>query len=71
LKHAISMILFLVSIEIHQETYMDPLLTAAEVAERVRGQEATVRFWRATGVLYKQSDVEAWIESQFAKATVG
>jgi predicted DNA-binding transcriptional regulator AlpA len=76
------MILFLVSIEIHQETYMDPLLTAAEVAERVRGQEATVRFWRATGtgpkggnvggrVLYKQSDVEAWIESQFAKATVG
>jgi hypothetical protein len=59
---------------------MDALLTPAEVAERVRRPIATVRFWRATGigpkganvagrVLYRESDVEAWIEDQFSEAT--
>ena len=53
---------------------MDALLTP----ERVRRPIATVRFWRATGdgpksanvhgrVLYRASDVEAWIEAEFAK----
>ena len=73
-----TMILFLVSIERHQEDYMDALLTPAEVAERLRRPIATVRFWRATGtgpkganvhgrVLYRQSDVEKWLEDQFSK----
>jgi DNA-binding transcriptional MerR regulator len=76
------MILFLVSFERHQEEYMDALLTPAEVAERVRRPVATVRFWRATGtgpksanvhgrVLYRQSDVERWLEDQFAAAEAG
>jgi predicted DNA-binding transcriptional regulator AlpA len=54
---------------------MDALLTPAEVAERVRRPIATVRFWRAAGtgpksaniggrVLYRASDVEAWIAEQ-------
>jgi len=57
---------------------MDALLTPGEVAERVRRPVATVRYWRAVGlgpksanvggrVLYKASDVEAWLEEQFAK----
>jgi hypothetical protein len=61
-----------------QEEHVDALLTPAEVAERLRRPVATVRFWRATGtgpkganvggrVLYKQSDVEAWIATEFAK----
>jgi DNA-binding transcriptional MerR regulator len=73
-----TMVLFLMSIERHQEEYMDALLTPAEVAERVRRPIATVRFWRATGtgpksanvggrVLYRESDVEKWVEAQFAK----
>jgi hypothetical protein len=77
-----AMILFLVSLERHQEGYMDALLTPAEVAERVRRPVATVRFWRATGtgprsakvggrVLYKAADVDAWIEQEFAKDSAG
>jgi len=59
---------------------MDPdrLLTSEEVAERLRRPIATVRFWRSRGkgprgasigghVLYRESDVEAWIEGEFAK----
>jgi predicted DNA-binding transcriptional regulator AlpA len=71
------MILFLVSIERHQEEYMDALLTPAEVAERVRRPVATVKYWRAIGtgpksanvggrVLYRESDVEAWIAEKFS-----
>lgn len=56
---------------------MDALMTPAEVAERVRRPVATVKFWRATHVgpksariggrvLYRESDVEAWIEEQFS-----
>lgn len=48
------------------------------MAKRLRRPVATVRFWRATGtgpksanvggrVLYRQSDVEKWLEDQFAK----
>jgi DNA-binding transcriptional MerR regulator len=55
---------------------MDALLTQAEVAERLRRPVATLRFWRHKGtgprsanvggrVLYRQSDVEAWLEKQF------
>jgi predicted DNA-binding transcriptional regulator AlpA len=58
---------------------MDRLLTSEEVAERLRRPVATVRFWRSTGkgpkggnigghVLYRESDVEAWIEAEFAKS---
>jgi DNA-binding transcriptional MerR regulator len=58
---------------------VDALLTPAEVAERLRRPIATVRFWRATGtgppsanvhgrVLYRASDVEAWLAEQFAAA---
>lgn len=56
---------------------IDRLLLQEEVAERVRRPIATLRFWRTKGlgpksarvggrVLYRESDVEAWIESQFA-----
>jgi hypothetical protein len=55
----------------------EQLLTIEEVAVRLRRPLATVRFWRATGVgprsarvggrvMYRESDVERWIESQFA-----
>jgi DNA-binding transcriptional MerR regulator len=73
------MVLSSVSVEAHQEIHMDQLLTPAEVAARLRRPVATVRFWRTRGigpkganiggrVLYRQSDVEAWLEEQFAKA---
>jgi DNA-binding transcriptional MerR regulator len=55
---------------------VDALLTPAEVAQRLRRPVATVRYWRAMGtgpksanvggrVLYRVSDVEAWIAQQF------
>jgi DNA-binding transcriptional MerR regulator len=55
---------------------MDALLTPAEVAQRLRRPVATVRYWRAMGtgpksanvggrVLYRESDVEAWIAEKF------
>lgn len=57
---------------------MDRLLTPSEVAEQVRRPLATLRYWRSMGtgpkganvggrVLYRQSDVEAWIDAQFSK----
>ena len=60
-----------------EDHMLDRLLTAAEVAERVRRPIATVRYWRFQGtgpkganvagrVLYRESDVEAWIAEQFA-----
>jgi predicted DNA-binding transcriptional regulator AlpA len=56
---------------------MDELLTPAEVAARLRRPVATVRYWRATRtgpksarvggrILFRQSDVESWIEEQFS-----
>jgi DNA-binding transcriptional MerR regulator len=61
---------------------MDALLTQAEVAEQLRRPVATLRFWRHKGtgpksanvggrVLYRESDVEAWIAEQFSAARVG
>jgi DNA-binding transcriptional MerR regulator len=57
---------------------MDVLLTPAEVAEQLRRPIATVRYWRAIGVgpksanvggrvMYRESDVEKWLDEQFAK----
>jgi predicted DNA-binding transcriptional regulator AlpA len=55
---------------------MERFLTTAEVAERLRQAEATLRWWRHIGfgpesfragrrrVLYAESDVDAWIEAQ-------
>jgi predicted DNA-binding transcriptional regulator AlpA len=56
---------------------MDRLLTLEEFAARVRRPVATVRYWRAMGtgprsarisgrVRYRESDVERWIDEQFA-----
>jgi DNA-binding transcriptional MerR regulator len=55
---------------------MDALLTPREVAERLRRPVATVRYWRAMNlgpksanvggrVLYRESDVEKWLDKQF------
>jgi len=56
---------------------MDRLLTLEEFAARVRRPVATARYWRAMGtgprsarisgrVMYRESDVERWIDEQFA-----
>jgi predicted DNA-binding transcriptional regulator AlpA len=56
---------------------MDRLLTLSEVAEMTRLPVATLRYFRhcSTGprsaklgrrVVYRESDVNAWIEAQFA-----
>ena len=56
---------------------MDPLLTLDEAAERLRRPPATLRFWRhkgigpksfklGRGVVYRESDLEAWVEEQYA-----
>lgn len=60
-----------------QERY----LTIEEVAEMTRVPVNTLRYWRQKGgvgpksaklgprrVTYRESDVRAWIEAQFAKA---
>jgi predicted DNA-binding transcriptional regulator AlpA len=55
---------------------MDKLLTIEEVSEMTRIPIATLRYYRATGqgpksarlgrrVVYRRSDVEAWIEKAF------
>lgn len=56
---------------------VDQLLTLPEVAARLRRPVATVRYWRTLGtgppsakignrVVYRSSDLERWIEEQFA-----
>jgi len=56
---------------------VDRLLTTEEVAEILRTGPSTVRFWRHVGkgpratrpgrrVLYRESDVEAWLEEHRA-----
>jgi predicted DNA-binding transcriptional regulator AlpA len=56
---------------------MAELLRVPEVAALTGIPEATLRFWRHRGtgprsaklgrrVVYRQSDVEAWIDAQFA-----
>jgi predicted DNA-binding transcriptional regulator AlpA len=54
-------------------------LTLEQVAEHLQIPAATLRYWRHKGtgprsakfvgvVRYRASDVEAWVEAQFAKA---
>lgn len=58
---------------------VDKLLTIDEVAERLRKPVATLRYWRHIGagpssakfgrdVRYREADVQAWIDKQFADA---
>lgn len=55
---------------------MDELFTAEEAAEKIRSNAATLAYWRHIGkgpkwgkigrrVVYRRSDVEAWIDEQF------
>jgi predicted DNA-binding transcriptional regulator AlpA len=55
---------------------LDKLLTQREVAELLHRPLATIRYWRYQGtgprsanvagrVMYRESDVEAWIQEQF------
>lgn len=61
---------------------MDRLLTLPQTAELLRTPEATLRFWRvrSTGprsakigrrVMYREADVLAWIDAQFADTPQG
>ena len=54
-------------------------LTTAELAERLRLPEATVKYWRVTGygprpmhigkhVRYRETDIEAWEKSRLQPA---
>jgi hypothetical protein len=56
------------------------LLTTAEVAERLRRPESTIRYWRhigvgprsarvGCGVVYDEADVNAWLDRQFDEGT--
>lgn len=59
---------------------MDKLLRIADVSAMTGIPEATWRWWRAQGrgpksanlggrrVVYRESDVKAWIDAQFEKA---
>lgn len=59
---------------------MNEILFTADVSKQTGIPEATLRYWRFQGigpksfklgprkVAYKASDVEAWIEQQYAKA---
>lgn len=60
-----------------KEHPMDRLLVIREVAARTRAPEATVRYWRHLGtgptsfklgrrVVYRERDVEAWINARAA-----
>ena len=55
------------------------LMLVEEASEFLRVPVATLRYWRATGtgpksakvggrVMYRQADLEAWINEQFDKA---
>ena len=58
---------------------MEHLMTLTEVAEMTRTPAATLRYWRHCGVgprsaklgrrvVYRESDVAAWVAAQFAEA---
>lgn len=60
---------------------MTKLLTLDEAAELVRTPPATLRFWRHKGtgpksfkvgrrVMYREADIEAWIDVQYADENV-
>lgn len=58
---------------------MNELLTVDEAAAMLRTSPATLRYWRQVGttgpksakvgrrVMYRRSDVEAWLKAQFEK----
>ena len=62
---------------------MDELLTTVEAAAVAGVTESTLRYWRHVGegpksftlgrrkVMYKKSDVVAWLDEQYAKADAG
>lgn len=61
---------------------MDRLLDISEVAERIGAPVGTLRFWRHKGtgphsarigrrVMYRESDVQAWLDKQFASDSTG
>lgn len=61
---------------------MDRYLTTAEVAGVARTSPSTVRYWRHIGygptgvrigkrVLYRETDVTAWITAQYDAAPIG
>ena len=56
------------------------LLTITEAAELLRAPVATLRYWRHLGsgprsfrlgrrVLYRQDDLQAWVEAQVGRST--
>jgi excisionase family DNA binding protein len=56
---------------------LSDLLTVGELAESLNTSISTIRYWRAIGygpksarigkrVLYRRSDVNAWLDKQFA-----
>lgn len=58
---------------------MEPLLRIDEVAARTGIAQSTLRWWRQSGqgprsakfgkrIVYRESDVEAWIDAQFTQA---
>lgn len=60
----------------------DQLRTLEQVAEQLNTPEATLRFWRHKGtgprsfklgrrVMYRQADVDAWLEQQYADTQSG
>jgi DNA-binding transcriptional MerR regulator len=60
----------------------DVLLTAADVARRLNTSIHTVRYWNASGTgppsakigrrrLYRSSELEAWVDAQFAAVSDG
>lgn len=57
----------------------EELMLVTEVSEKCRIPAPTLRYWRQTGegpksfkvgrrVMYRRSDVEQWLEAQYAKA---
>lgn len=61
---------------------VDQLCTVSQVSEILNVPEATLRWWRHVGqgpksftlgkrkVVYKRSDVDAWLEEQYTKSEV-
>jgi len=63
------------------DTGVGPLRTLEQIAEQLSTPPATLRFWRHKGtgpksfklgrrVMYRQSDVDAWLEQQYTQADV-
>ena len=63
-------------------TAEDQLRTTAEVAERLRRSDSTIRYWRLVGygppcfrvgrrVMYRAGDVEAWLGKLRAEQATG